>query len=92
MKWKGVFCKKKVENRGCFVKKVQNEGVLFCKKSESFVNAGCIMYIISIFYFTFYLSGGYAPNAPPAYGPADAQCCHRTNLYIYINLFFAEKR
>jgi len=37
-------------------------------KSRPFLNAGCIMYSISIFiYFTFYLFGGsaYAPNAPP---------------------------
>ena len=42
-------------------------------KSGTFLNAGCLMYsiIIGIFYFTFYLFGGaYAPNAPPAYGPA----------------------
>jgi len=45
-------------------------GVFFVK-SGPFLNAGCIMYSISIFYFTFYLFGGgmYAPNAPPAYGP-----------------------
>jgi len=41
----GVFFGKKVEN-GFFV------------KSEPFLNAGCIMYSISIFYFTFYLFGG----------------------------------
>ena len=41
-------------------------GVFFCKKSGPFLNAGCIMYSISIFYFTFYLFGAvYAPNAPP---------------------------
>jgi len=33
-------------------------GGVFCKKSEPFLNAGCIMYSISIFYFTFYLFGG----------------------------------
>ena len=58
MKWGGVFFCKKVENGGCFV------------KSGPFLNAWCIMYIISIFYFTFYLFGGaYASNALPAYGP-----------------------
>ena len=45
-------------------------GVFFCKKVENsffvksgpFLNAGCIMYSISIFYFTFYLFGCvYAP-------------------------------
>ena len=57
MKWGGVFFCKKVE-MGC---------VFFCKKSGPFLNAGCIMYSISIFYFTFYLFGGsaYARNASP---------------------------
>ena len=46
-------------------------GVFFVKKSGPFLNAGCIMCSISIFYFTFYFIGGaYTPNAPPAYGPA----------------------
>jgi len=41
-------------------------GVLFCKKSGPFLNAGCIVYSICIFYFTFYLFGcAYAPNVPP---------------------------
>ena len=68
----GMFFCKKVEN-GVFVKKWKM-GV-FCKKSGKwgcvvksglFLNAGCIMYSISIFYFTFYLFGGgaYASNAP----------------------------
>ena len=37
-------------------------------KNGPFLNAGCIMYSISIVYFTFYLFGGggaYAPKAPP---------------------------
>jgi len=41
-------------------------GGVFGKKSGSFLNAACIMYIISIFFildFT-YLGGAYAPNAP----------------------------
>ena len=33
-------------------------GVFFVKKSGPFLNAGCITYSISIFYFTFYLFGG----------------------------------
>ena len=41
----GFFCKK-VENGKYFV------------KSGPFLNAGCNMYGISIFYFTFYLFGG----------------------------------
>jgi len=49
---------------GVFCKKVENGGVV-CK-SGPFFNAGCIMYSINIFYFTFYLFGGaYAPNSPP---------------------------
>jgi len=46
-------------------------GVFFIK-SEPFLNAGCIMYSISIFYFTFYLFGGCVRTQrtpPPAYGP-----------------------
>jgi len=36
------------------------------QKSGYFLNAGCIMYSISIFYFTFYFFGGaYAPSTPP---------------------------
>jgi len=67
-RWKigGCFCKK-VENKGVFVKKVkkwgfvkkvENGGGVICKKSGPFLNAGCIMHSISIFYFTFYLFGG----------------------------------
>jgi len=49
-------------------------GGVFFVKSGPFLNAGCIMYNISIFYFTFYLFWGvrsaYAPNSPPpAYRP-----------------------
>jgi len=65
MKWGGVC--KKAENVGVFCTEVENGGCFFVK-SGPFLNAGCIMYSISIFYFTFYLFGGYAPNAPPAYG------------------------
>jgi len=43
--------------RGVFCKKVENWGLLFVKGGP-FLNAGCIMYGISIFYFTFYLFGG----------------------------------
>jgi len=44
--------------------------VFFCKKSEPFLNAGCIMYSISIFILRFtYSEDAYVPNAPPAYGP-----------------------
>ena len=47
----------------------------FCKKVERFLNAGCIVYSISIFYFTFYLFGGaYAPNAPPLPTGLTAAC------------------
>jgi len=58
-KWKMgvVFCKK------------WKMGVLFVKKIGPFFNAGCFMYSIIIFDFTFYLFGGvwgaYAPKALP---------------------------
>ena len=65
----------------CFVKKVEN---VFFVKSGPFLNTGCIMYSISILYFTFYLfrgGGAYAPNAPPpAYGPV----VHVTSRHIVI--------
>jgi len=64
----GVFVRK--WKMGMFCKKVEN-GV-FCKKSGPFLNAACIMYSISIFYFTFYIFGGGVsrhPTHPPAYGP-----------------------
>jgi len=53
----GAFCKnvKNVEN-GFFVK-VENGGCFFVEK-WTFLNAECIMYSVSIFYFTFYLCGG----------------------------------
>jgi len=55
---------------GVFCKKSGKWGVFFCKKSEPFLNAGCIMYSISIFILHFTYSGdAYVPNAPPAYGP-----------------------
>ena len=58
---------------GVLGKKVENGGV-FCKKSGPFLNAGCIMYSIGIFYFTFYLFGGMRtlPMYLPAYGPGNS--------------------
>ena len=59
---------------GLFGKKVENWGVFFVK-SGPYLNAGCIMCSISIFYFTFYLFawGGVRPHPthppPPASGP-----------------------
>ena len=56
---------------GGVVKKWKMGGV-FCKKSGPFLNAGCIMYSISIFFilhFT-YLGVRTHPTDPPAYGPA----------------------
>jgi len=53
IKWGGVFF---VKSGKCFFK-VENGGVFFLK-SGPFLNAGCIMYSISIFYFKFYLFGG----------------------------------
>jgi len=56
----GCFFVKKWKMRECvFVKKVENGGVFCCKivenwglvKSGSFLNAGCIMYTITIFLF-----------------------------------------
>jgi len=67
-KWKigGVFCKKSGKWWVFFCKKVENNRGCFFVKSGPFLNAGCIMYSISIVYFTFCLFGGaYAPNAPP---------------------------
>jgi len=60
MKW-GVF----------FCKKSEKWGVFFCKKSGPSLKAGCIMYSISIFYFSFYLFEGVCmhPTHPPAYRP-----------------------
>jgi len=45
---------------------------VFCKKSGPFLNVGCIMYSINIFYFLFYLFGGCVRTQPthlPAYEP-----------------------
>jgi len=71
---------KKVENgvRGVFVKKVENGGAFFVKKSGPFLNAGYIMNSISklILYFTltFYLFGGRThPTQPPVYGRENTQ-------------------
>jgi len=38
---------------GVLLLKKWKMGVFFCKKSGPFLNAGCIMYSISIFYFTY---------------------------------------
>jgi len=57
MKWGGLY--RKVEN-------------VFFVKSGPFLNAGCIMYSISIFlHFTYFGGGAYAP--PPAYGPGQIE-------------------
>jgi len=53
MKW-GVFCKKR-KMVGVFCKKVENG---FFVKSGPFLNAGCIMYSISIFLFYILLIWG----------------------------------
>jgi len=54
--WKmGVFLCEKSGKWGCFVKKWK---IRFFCKSGPFFNAGCFMYSIRIFYFTFYLFGG----------------------------------
>ena len=58
------FVKKSVENGGCFV------------KSGPFLNAGCIMYSISIFLFYILLIWGvrtHPMHDPPAYGPAGSE-------------------
>jgi len=54
---------KKVENAGVFCKKWK---MFFFVKSGPFLNAGCIMYSISIFYFAFYLFGGYLHALVPS--------------------------
>jgi len=62
-------------------------GVFFCKKSGPFLNAGCIMYSISIIYFTFYLFGGsaYTPNTlPPAYRPGSVQSVFLAHVTHYV--------
>ena len=57
---------------GLFRKKVDN-GCWVCKKSGPFLNAGCIVYYISSFCFTFYLLGGvvhtHTTHPHPAYTP-----------------------
>jgi len=55
MKWGGCFFVKSGKWR-CFVKRSAKWGCFV--KSGPFLNARCIMYSISIFYFTFYLFGG----------------------------------
>ena len=56
MKWGCFFCKNVENGGGCF----------FCKKSGPFLNAGCIMYSISILFYILLIGGGraYAPDAP----------------------------
>ena len=64
-KWKmGVFFVKKWKMGVFFVKRWKMGGLFFVKK-WTFPQRRCIMYSISIFYFTFYLfeRGAYAPNA-----------------------------
>jgi len=59
------------------VKKWKMGGV-FCKKSGPFLNEGCIMYSISIFYFTFYLFGGFVRTQrtpPPCLRACCQSCC-----------------
>jgi len=76
MKW-GVFCKKKVENGGVFVKKwkmgvffclkkVENEGCFFVKKVDlsSTQGALCTVSVLFILHFT-YLGVHMHPTHPP---------------------------
>jgi len=48
-----------------FCKQKWKMGVFFCKKSGPFLNAGCIMYGISIFLFFYFI----LQRTPTAYGP-----------------------
>ena len=68
------FCKKSGKWGLAFLVKKWKMGVFFVKKSGPFLNAGCIMYSIGIFYFTFYLFGGMRtlPMYPPAYRPGNS--------------------
>jgi len=50
--------------RGAFRKKSGKWGVFFCKKSGPFLNAGCIMYSISIFLFYILLIWGCVRTQP----------------------------
>ena len=54
----------------------------FVKKSGPFLNAGCIMYSISIFILFYILliwGGAYTPNAPlPVYGPGQSTVAYLT--------------
>ena len=76
-KWNGGlrFVKKWKMGGAFFVKTSGKWGVFFCKKSGHFLNAGWIMYSISIFYFTFYLFGGCVrtQRTPSTYGPGLAK-------------------
>ena len=66
-----VFCKKSGKWELFFVKQNWKMGGGFVKKSGPFLDAGCIMYSISIFYYTFYLFGGvYAPQPLPTGAPS----------------------
>jgi len=59
-------------------------GVFFCKKSGPFLNAGCIMYSISIFYFT-YLGGVRThPTHSPAYRPGSVQSVFLAHVTHYV--------
>jgi len=72
-KWEmggGIFCES--GKCGCFfVKSGKWGGVFFFVKSGPFLNAECIMYNISIFYFKFYLFVGCVrtQRTPAAYWP-----------------------
>ena len=58
-------------------------------KSGPFLDAGCIVYSISIFYFTFCLFGGVRmhPTHPPAYGPATLRhLCGRNVKYLPVRI------
>jgi len=57
MKWGNVFFVKKSGKWGVFCKKVENLECFFVK-SGPFLNAGCIMYSISIFILHFTYFGG----------------------------------
>jgi len=63
-------------------------GVLFCRKVNLSLTQGALCTVSVFFILHFTYLGGTHPTHPPAYGPADAQCCHRTNLYIYYKSFF----
>ena len=56
----------------CFFGKKKENGGVFSKKSGHFLNAGCIMYSISIFLFyilLIWVVHTHPTHPPPAYGP-----------------------